>query len=60
MEYKDKIVEFHEWCHKCKFYKLPENDEPCETCLTDSVNEYSHKPTQWIEGPDVLKGNSND
>lgn len=47
MEYKDKIVEFHEWCHKCKYYKRPENDEPCETCLTDSTNEYSHKPTQW-------------
>lgn len=55
MEYKDKLVEFENWCHKCKHYKKPENDEPCETCLTYPVNEHSHKPTEWEEGKDVLQ-----
>lgn len=46
-EIKDKIVEFENWCKLCKHYTKSGNDEPCETCLTNPVNENSHKPTEW-------------
>lgn len=45
----DKIVEFWVWCKRCKHNAVPETEDPCNECLTDSVNEDSHKPTKWEE-----------
>ena len=44
-----KIVEFDEWCKKCKHYEKPESEDPCWDCLCDPVNSASHKPTKWEE-----------
>lgn len=44
-----KIVEFVEFCPKCKYEKLTEEQEPCATCLNNPVNESSHKPTEFVE-----------
>lgn len=45
-----KIVEFDEWCKKCKHYDKGENEDPCWDCLCDPVKVASHKPTRFEEG----------
>ena len=46
MENKEKIVEFWNWCKKCKFNgATDEYGSECDECLKDSVNINSHKPT---------------
>ena len=47
MEYVNKEVYFNEYCHKCKFKGTPETEDPCNECLTEPVNEYSHKPVRF-------------
>lgn len=42
-----KEVYFHEYCKTCKDEHTVESEEPCNTCLEDPVNLYSHKPTKW-------------
>lgn len=44
-----KIVDFDEWCPKCEFYKLPEEEDPCWDCLNEPSNEDSRKPQQFKE-----------
>ena len=52
MELIDKFVEFNEYCHKCKFKATPETEDPCNECLTEPVNEYSHKPVRFEDASD--------
>ncbi len=42
-----KIVEFEKWCETCKYKDIPENEEPCEECISMGVREYSHKPEKY-------------
>ncbi len=42
-----KEVYFHTYCISCKYAEQAENEEPCDQCLEDCVNLYSHKPTKW-------------
>lgn len=44
-----KEVYFVEWCPKCKFEEVPGIDDPCNDCLTNAVNEDSHKPINYKE-----------
>lgn len=44
-----KIVEFHAYCDKCLHKDLKEDEEPCDECLSEPVNLYSHKPVKFIE-----------
>ena len=44
-----KIVEFDQYCKKCKYWKLSESEDPGWDCLADAVNVYSHKPTKFEE-----------
>lgn len=43
----ERIVDFNEYCSKCKFFKTPENEEPCDACLDEPVNEDSAKPVKF-------------
>lgn len=45
----EQEVKFNEWCPKCKYADLTENDLPCGRCVEDAVNMYSSKPTQYEE-----------
>lgn len=47
----EKIVRFDKWCDSCQYYKADpdKDDNPCNECLTDPVNEDSQKPTRWKE-----------
>ena len=49
METNEKFVRFDEYCKKCTYAKVPEVEEPCNSCLTQPVNENSHKPVNYIE-----------
>ena len=49
MELRDKEVYFHEYCPKCKHEKCPEWEDPCDICLENPSNEWSHKPVYFEE-----------
>ena len=50
MELIEKFVEFNEYCPRCKHKKVPETEDPCNECLTEPTNEYSHKPVRFEDG----------
>ena len=45
----EKIVEYEKYCEKCEYSKLQENEEPCDSCLLEPVNVFSHKPVKFKE-----------
>lgn len=45
----DKEVYFHKYCPKCKHEKCPEWEDPCDICLENPSNEWSHKPVYFEE-----------
>ena len=47
MEESYKEVHFDQYCKKCKHKKLDEGEEPCNECLSNPYNEYSHKPVRY-------------
>lgn len=49
MEYPRKEVFYYKYCISCKHGAKKENEEPCDECLTEFSNEYSHKPIKWEE-----------
>ena len=44
-----KEVYFDKYCETCIHKNLKEHDSPCDDCLTESVNQYSHKPVKYEE-----------
>lgn len=44
-----KIVEYENWCPKCKYLNVDEVEEPCNECLTYPAVEDSHKPIKFEE-----------
>ena len=44
-----KIVNFNEYCYKCKYYDLDTDEEPCDECLDNPANIDSHKPVKFEE-----------
>ena len=44
-----KIVNFRLYCPKCEHYAVKQEDEPCNSCLEESVNQYSEKPVNYKE-----------
>lgn len=49
MKNSSKEVYFEEYCKTCQHEQVPEEYDPCDTCLGYPVNEYSHKPVCWKE-----------
>ena len=49
MENDYKIVRFDEYCKKCRYEKLKDDEDPCNECLTNTVNLYSHRPVNFEE-----------
>lgn len=49
MEVIDHIVEFDKYCKTCKYKKIKDEKggEPCNDCLTYSVNTNSRKPVRY-------------
>lgn len=46
---KEREVLFGEYCKKCVFEKLSEDEDPCWDCLQHPVAEFSHKPERFKE-----------
>ena len=44
-----KEVYFYMYCETCKHASLREDEEPCCDCLSESANQYSHKPVKYEE-----------
>lgn len=42
-----KEVYFDQYCETCKHSKKSESDDPCDKCLAEPVNLYSHKPIYY-------------
>lgn len=43
----NKFVEYHRYCLYCKYRDTKQDEEPCNECLTEPVNEDSHKPVKF-------------
>ena len=44
-----KEVYFDQYCETCKYFEIPETEDPCNECLANPSNMYSHKPINWKE-----------
>ena len=44
-----KEVYFDQYCHTCIHFDKPSCEDPCDECLSEPVNVYSHKPTKYVE-----------
>lgn len=44
-----KEVYFHEYCKTCEHVKVKDTEEPCNECLENPINLYSHKPVNYRE-----------
>ena len=47
MEESYKEVYFDQYCKTCEHEKLKETDDPCDECLNNPVNLYSHKSVNY-------------
>lgn len=43
----NKIVYFWDYCKKCEYKEKAENEEPCWDCLSNTVNQDSHRPVYF-------------
>lgn len=46
-DFRFKEVYFVHYCQKCVHAEKDGFEEPCNECLTNAVNEYSHKPVKF-------------
>ena len=44
-EYKE--VYFDQYCKSCAHKEKKDTDAPCDECLDNPINLYSHKPVKW-------------
>lgn len=44
-----KEVYFDQYCKKCKYKDVKENEEPCDECISEPTNLNSHKPVKYTE-----------
>lgn len=44
-----KLVYFDQYCKLCKYASNAETESPCDECLIEAVNQYSHKPVKYEE-----------
>lgn len=49
MEESYKEAYFNQYCDSCKHKEKKETEDPCDDCLENPVNVYSHKPVRWEE-----------
>lgn len=48
MEYRFKEVYYDNFCAKCVYKDNEESESPCDECLDEPVNEYSHTPVKFV------------
>ena len=50
-----KEVYFGEYCTTCEHKNLKEEEDPCDECLSNPVNLYSHRPIKWKQNTKKVK-----
>lgn len=53
-EYKE--VYFHQYCQTCEHKNTDAIADPCNECLTNAVNVYSHKPVCYKAKDEEKRG----
>lgn len=43
----EHIVEYHNYCNKCRYKDVRGTDDPCHECLSTPVREDSRKPIKF-------------
>jgi len=54
MEITDHFVEFDKYCDTCIYKETKQDEEPCTTCLTETVNTNSRKPVNYEADEDLV------
>lgn len=44
-----KEVYYNSYCQTCIHFDKSGGEEPCNKCLGEPANLYSHKPTKYVE-----------
>ena len=44
-----KEVYFDRYCERCEHFSEDDGEDPCNECLENFVNTYSHKPVNFKE-----------
>ena len=47
LDHNHRIVDFNDYCPKCKHSNVNENEYPCDECLDNPVNEGTDKPVKF-------------
>lgn len=55
-EYKEVL--YCDYCEKCKHKDVKDTDNPCNECLDEPINLYSHKPVKFEENTGSRKKQS--
>lgn len=50
-----KEVYFHEFCETCKYKDKKNVEEPCNECLDNPLNLYSHRPVNYEKAEEKAK-----
>ena len=48
-------VYFDQYCKTCKYEKIPQEKDPCNECLAEPINLYSHKPVKYEDKDQLTK-----
>lgn len=43
----EHIVDFYKYCESCRHYDKQDFEDPCNECLTNTINLYSRKPVNY-------------
>ena len=55
MQYRDKFVDFYNYCKKCEYFNVEGHKDPCDECLHHPVNQHSVKPVKFKESEQSKK-----
>ena len=48
-------MDFAKYCKTCVNYDKEDIDDPCNECMAEPKNLYSHKPVEYVEDPKRVK-----
>lgn len=49
----EKEVIFGDYCKKCVYKDLSDQEEPCFECIAEPTNLWTHRPIKFEEDPKV-------
>ena len=47
-----KEVYFYKYCPTCAYFERKCSEDPCNDCLNNPSNDYSHRPVNWKQRPE--------